>query len=132
MAGAAVNVEGLRELRRDLTRLNGDAVPKAMILAGVKVSDSVANMIRVALPVRSGKLRGSVRTAKIRSGAAVRVGMKSIPYAGPVEFGGYPHGRRFIRQGRYIFPTARAAAPKVLPVYMREIQAAIDRNGWHT
>lgn len=132
MAKPLVQVLGLSALRRDMARLDKEGMPKAMIEAGMRVSEPVANAVRAALPHKSGALRGSVRLAKIRTGAAIRVGTAAVPYTGPTEFGGYPGQRAFIRDGRYIFPTARRMAGQLIPVYEQEIQRIINSNGWET
>ena len=58
-----------------------------------------------------GQLGGDIRVSATRTGAAVRMGRASIPYAGWVEFGGRrksPHNstRPFVKTGRYLFPAA--------------------------
>ena len=132
MAAPHVAVLGLKELRRDLTRLDRENVPKAMVEAGQRAAEPVANRIRYSLPKRSGALAGTVRAAKVRTGATIRVGLGRAPYAGPIEFGGYPRGRAYLAAGRYIFPTARSLSSTAWKIYEAEIQRAIDRNGWET
>jgi len=36
-----------------------------------------------------------------------------VPYAGAVEFGGYPHAREYIAKGRYVFPTVEAERSEI-------------------
>ena len=125
-----VEVLGLKELRRDLICLDQDYFPPKFVEAGQKVADPVASRIRSALPQISGDLAGSVRVAKVRTGATIRVGSASVPYAGPTEFGGYPGARPFVRGGRYIFPTAQGQAAKAAEEYGRAVQEAIDSYPW--
>lgn len=130
---ALVQIEGLAELRRDLARIDKDTMAKAMVEAGLKVSEPAARAIAAALPHRSGRLSGSVRPSKIRTGAAVRTGTRAVPYAGPVEFGGYPGRRPFLPAGRYIFPTASGYAAKAVDAYAEAITRAINSFPWeHT
>jgi len=83
---AAVQVEGLRALRRDLRRLGDDAVDELK-----DVHDRTAKMVFEAalprVPVRTGRLKQSVRYSGTRTGGTVRAGYKRVPYAGPVHFG---------------------------------------------
>jgi hypothetical protein len=130
VAKPVVQVLGLSALRRDMGRLDKDGMVKAMIEAGQRAAEPVANTVRAVMPSKSGAMRGSVRVAKIRSGAAIRAGSARVPYIGPVDFGGYPGQRSFIRDGRYLYPTARRMAGQVIPLYEAEIQRAIDSNGW--
>jgi hypothetical protein len=153
---AAVEIKGLRELRRDLIRLDSDYFPKAFIEAGLKVAEPLVGAVRSALPHDTGNMAGTVRTAKIRTGAAIRVGTAAYPYIGPLEFGGYPRpggarwvsggfrrggttynptvggGRPFIAGGRHVFPTAQGQAPKAVDEYSKAVQEAIDRYPWST
>jgi hypothetical protein len=130
MAQAQVQVLGLRELRRDMMRLDRENVPKAMVEAGYRAVQPIANAVRAGIKRRSGNLAGTTRVAKIRTGGNVRVGTKAYPYVGPYEFGGYPGTRRFIRDGTVIFPTAHRMAPAATELYSQLIQEAINRNGW--
>jgi hypothetical protein len=130
VAAPQVAVIGLKELRRDLLRVDKDYFPKAFQEAGVRVATPVADTIRSALPNVSGDLSGSVRVTKIRTGATIRVGTKSIPYAGPVEFGGYPESVPYVSTGRYIFPAATGLAAKAGEEYGKEVQKAIDHYPW--
>jgi hypothetical protein len=130
VAKPQVQVLGLRELRRDLMRLDRENVPKAMVEAGYKAVEPIANAIAAAITRRSGSLAGSTRIAKIRTGGNVRVGNARIPYVGPYEFGGYPGARPFVRDGRTIFPIAHRMAPAATELYSQLIQDAINRNGW--
>lgn len=65
-----------------------------------------------------------------RTGAAVRMGRKAVPYAGPVEFGGWPEGREYIPGGRYLFPAAHALANSAASLYAAGVQRAIDGFNW--
>lgn len=125
-----VEFEGLAELRRDLAKIDKETMAKAMIEAGLAISEPAARAISAALPHRTGRLSGSVRASRIRTGAAVRTGTRAIPYAGPVEFGGYPGRRPYLPQGRYIFPTARGYAERAADKYVDEINKAINSFQW--
>jgi len=77
---------GYRELRRDLKKLGDEAV------AGLKdvnkrAADIVADTARPAIPVRTGTLKGTLRTTGTARGGVVRMGRKTVPYAGPIHFG---------------------------------------------
>jgi hypothetical protein len=132
-----VAVVGLRALNRDLGRIVADRGPlnKAMAAAGRAAAEPVAAMARSALPHASGRLAGDVRVTASRSGAAVRMGRKTLPYAGWVEFGGTrrkPHdsARLFVRAGRYLFPAAAQLAPVAARLYSDATTAAFANYRW--
>jgi hypothetical protein len=127
-----VEVLGLKELRRDLVRLDKESAPKAFVEAGQSVANPLASQIRGALPKDTGDLTSTVRVAKVRTGASLRVGTARTPYVGPTEFGAYPGAREFVPGGRYIYPAARAMAQQGAEAYAKAMQKAIDDNGWWT
>lgn len=155
MAKPMVEIAGLKELRRDLLALDKEYFAKAMVEAGMSVAEPIASAIRGALPHKSGRLAGSVRVGKVRTGATIRTGTKAIPYGGPVEFGGYPRpavlsaranrrgnvpaslltgrygGRPYQRGGRYIFPTAKAMTSAAEAKYSTAVEGAINRYPWY-
>jgi hypothetical protein len=130
-------VVGLRALNRDLNRLVDDRGPlnKSLSAAGRGAVEPVAAAVRSALPHVSGTLAGDVRVNATRSGATVRMGRKSINYAGFVEFGGNRHrphdsARDYISTGRYMFPAARTLAGPTLAAYTTALQQALDAYPW--
>jgi hypothetical protein len=132
-AAAAVQVVGLRALYRDLAKLSdpraGD-LTDAMAAAGRRAAQPVADAVRSAYPSVTGRLAASVRVTGSRSGAAVRVGRKSVPYAGPVDFGGYPGDRPYIASGRYLYPAMAAHQFDVVTGYEQAVGHAVDRFRW--
>jgi hypothetical protein len=133
----SVDIIGLRALARDVKRMpDSAALLTAFREAGRMAADPVATAIRSALPrsdtEHAGRLAGDVRTNATRTGAAIRVGRKTVPYAGPVEFGAWPRGRPFVATGRYIYPTAQGAnlSMQALRTYSDAMQAVLDRYDW--
>lgn len=100
MAGA-IRVDGLRELQAELRAVDR-ALPKQLREANKQAATVVADRAKVLVPVRSGRLRGSIgvragqRDAQVKAGSAARV-----PYAGPISFGwpGRPNRARGWRGG---------------------------------
>jgi hypothetical protein len=130
---AAVQIVGLRAMMRDLATMSdpiGGALLKAMREAGKEAVQPVADAVRNALPSKTGTLRGTVRVSSTRTGATLRVGRKTIPYAGPVDFGGYPGQREFLREGRYLYPTMQAHQAQVVREYEAAIGRAVDHFPW--
>ena len=137
MAAPTVGIVGLNALRRDLVKLTADAGPlnKAFAQAGMSAAEPVASATRSALPQVSGELATTVRVSRARSGAGVRMGNASHPYAGWVEFGGIrkaPHetSRPYLAQGRYLFPAARRLASTALEIYDRALLSALQSFDW--
>ena len=128
-----VDVIGLRAIMRDLARASdpraGELVA-AMQGAGRKAAEPVAEAARGDVPWDTGTLSGDIRVTASRTGAAVRMGRAKVPYAAPVEFGGWPPGREFIADGRYLFPAARANQSNVVDAYSSALSHAFDDLSW--
>jgi hypothetical protein len=131
-AAPEVAVVGMGALRRDLARLGADTGPlnRQLAAAGRRAIEPVAEAARSAVPKNTGTLAGDIRVSGTKSGATVRMGRAKIPYAGPVEFGGWPPGRPFVKDGRYLFPAARALAGAAATEYAPAVQAALDAFDW--
>ncbi len=118
--GPHIRVTGDRELRRALNRIDKGLGRRLKDELRDKVAEPIASRIRAKVPVQSGRWRDRIRAGATTRGAHVDWGrtytqgstrLTSIPYAAPVEFGGYPPGRPFIKDGRYVWPTAREHDP---------------------
>lgn len=119
-----VVVEGLPALRRALKRVEGGLQRE---IGGVFREAARQVVGRIDLPQLTGRLAGSVRPYGTQREAGVRVGGARVPYAGPVEFGGYPGSRPFVREGRYIFPAFDAAKGDVVESAERGLRDLIRR-----
>jgi hypothetical protein len=122
----------MRALRRDLNKMADDVsgpLYQAIKQAGKEAAEPVAQRARAIIPKREdARLAGDIRVSGTKTGAAVRMGRVTIPYAGWIEFGGtrkspHPSTRTFIPSGRYLFPAARGLADVSAGLY----SAALDR-----
>ena len=138
-----VALVGMAALRRDLRRMSDDQsspLYAAIKAAGKQAAEPVAGRTRSSLPVddrdsswnHPGRLSGTVRTSGTRTGAAVRMGLARVPYAGWIEFGGRrPDGssREFVRDGRYLFPAARGLANVAAVTYATALDEVFGSAG---
>ena len=86
VTNARYQVEGLFEVRKALKDLSEDAT-KEMKVTHRAAANIVANQAKFEVPVRSGRLRRSIRGASSVSGGQVKAGGARAPYAGPIHFG---------------------------------------------
>ena len=88
-----IKVQGLRQAIRALQDIG---VPAAEIkAAGTQSGELVANEARSQVPVKTGRLRDSIRVSKALSKISVSAGNNTrIPYANPIHWGWY---RRHIK-----------------------------------
>jgi hypothetical protein len=133
-----VDVVGLRALARDIKRAGDVASPLNDVLkdAGRQAAAPVAAAAQGALPTvdtadhAAGAMAGTVRVGAQRTGAVVRMGRKSLPYAGPLEFGWPSHGRPYLANGRYLFPAARSLATDSAERYSDALQRGFNEYPW--
>lgn len=138
MPDPQVAVVGLAALNRDIRRAGDIASPLNEVLAGAgrTAAEPVARATAVSLPRvdtlehEAGTMADSIRVTATRTGAAVRMGTGRNPYAGPLEFGGWPPGREFVASGRYLFPAAGRLANEAATLYAEAVQRGLDAFPW--
>jgi len=138
MAGPAptVAVIGMAAIRRDLNKMADDVsspVYAAIKGAGKQAAEPVAARARGAVPHVSDTLSGDIRVSGTKTGAAIRMGRVSVPYAGWIEFGGtrkepHPSSRQYIASGRYLFPAAAGLASQSAELYSSALERILNTN----
>jgi hypothetical protein len=87
MAKFTIQVTGVTNFRAAL-RAFDDEQKKELKAVHLKAAMLVYNSAAIRVPVRTGKLKSTLRPAATATYAAVRIGGKrSAPYAGPIHFG---------------------------------------------
>lgn len=138
-----VGVIGIKALSKDINQLTDDVrspLFKAIQAAGRVAAEPVAAATRSDLPRSDrhtpddGMLAGTVRTSGTRTGAAVRMGSRQVPWAGWVEFGGTRHqpfrsSRDYVKDGRYMFPAARGLAERSASLYSDALERVFASSG---
>ncbi|WP_165217242.1 HK97 gp10 family phage protein [Schaalia sp. ZJ1691] len=120
--GAVVQIEGARELRRQLKAAGDDL--KDLSAAHRKAADIAARAARTAAPVKTGRLAGSIRASGTKTAGIIRAGRKAIPYANPIEFGWAARG---IKAHPFLTVSAKRTEPVWVPIYMQELEKTLDK-----
>ena len=81
----SVKTQGMRELRKNLSMLDDDFEDLKEL--HLDLAEMVAERAASLAPVRTGRLRQTIRASGTKTGGRVRAGFKRVPYAGPVHFG---------------------------------------------
>lgn len=124
MADVAVRVDGLKELRRSLNRVDKE-LTKELRGEFVKIGQRVASDAQRRVPVRSGRARDSIRAGVSGNNAYVAGGKKKVPYYGWLDFGSRtPRQGNTRRQGPW-----KGSGPG--PKKGRFIYPAIEANRGH-
>lgn len=135
MAAKTISTEvvGIKALTEDLLKLANDHSSQLLPYlqqAAQRALTPTADTLRSTLPHRSGRLAGSVRVAKTRTGARISEGSDDVIYAGPVDFGGYPPPRPYLANGRYLFPVVQSTTAQAERIYNQAVSQALGRIHW--
>lgn len=84
---AVVQIQGARELRRQLNRLDRELTSAGMKRVHMAVADLVVKEAVKVAPRRTGRLAGDIRAQATTRSAIGAVGRTSVPYAGPIHWG---------------------------------------------
>lgn len=120
-----IRIEGLRDLSRQLRQIGPEAA-KALRLAANEAADIVVQAARQDVPRRSGKAAGSIRTASTQTKVRVKSGGRRAPYMPWLDYGGKvgkddTASRRFIADGRYVYPAYRANKERFVDILEKSI-----------
>jgi HK97 gp10 family phage protein len=115
-----IKVEGAARLASTLRRAGLD-------MADLKESNNRAGQVvgdegRARSPHRTGRLAGSIRSARQASGVVVRAGGSGIRYARFAEFGSSK-----IRAHHYLYGAADAKSEEVLEIYWDGVEKALAK-----
>jgi hypothetical protein len=81
-----IEVTGARELSRALKAAD-PALLKELKAENKRLAGMVADTAQSHVPVRSGRLRASIRAGSTQKSGTVKAGGARVPYAGPIHFG---------------------------------------------
>ena len=124
MARAAVHVEGLDELRKELRRVKDRELDDEMRQIHEDLAKDVLRLAAPNVPVRTGALLQSMRAAGTVRDAIVRVGSASVPYAAAIHWG---HPARGIPPRPFLQNAAQRLEANIVDKYDREVAGMLDK-----
>jgi hypothetical protein len=126
MADSGVKVAGLNDAIKAL-RIVG--VPDAEIKrAGQESGEAVANEARSLVPVRTGKLRSTIRVGKALKKITVSAGnnrQSGVPYANPIHWGWF---KRNIAPQPFFSKAIGITRDEVYNNYLRQLDRLLDKQ----
>lgn len=136
---ASLEVEGLTELRQGLRRAGDKDLQKALTKANKTAAQIVVDAALPNVPVRSGRLRSSVKALASQTAGRARAGSPArVPYAAAIHWGegrgninassGSTFGRpeRNIVGRPFLWQAADATVGEVTEAYAAEIEQLLD------
>jgi hypothetical protein len=118
---AGIKVAGYKQAIKALQAIG---VPVAEIkAAGSEAGELVAGQARLLAPVRSGRLRNSIRVSKALNRVSVSAGNnKSVPYANPIHWGWF---KRNIKPQPFFVKALGITRDEVYQNYYRSLDKLI-------
>lgn len=132
MAAVGVRVEGLKELRQAIQGVADQDLKDAVKTANRAVADRVVAAALPKVPVRSGRLKRSVRAMASQATGRAVAGGAQAPYSGAIHWGrkrgnvGSPPGNRMGTNQIKGRPFLHDAAETVQRTATVEYQQALD------
>jgi hypothetical protein len=120
---SSIRVENLNQAIRALQKIG---TPTSEISEAAKqAGEIVASTARTLVPVRSGRLRATIKSKKQARRAIVSAGNNGkVPYAGPIHFGWFYDKRNFVQKN--IMPNPFFA--KALGIKREEVYTTYFEN----
>lgn len=119
--GGQLEIEGLRDVQKAMKNFSDDSrndMKETHRKAGQLVVDGAARLV----PVRSGALLASLRSAPTQRQGKVRLGSAAVPYAGPIHFG-WP--ARHIQPNPFIYEVLDGRRQEVYALYAERISELV-------
>lgn len=124
MVQAVIHVEGLDRLRRELRRVKDRELDQEMKAIHAGLAREIVQRAEPNVPVRTGALKASLRSAGTVRDAIGRVGKASVPYAGPIHYG---WRARNIPRRPFLTNAAEALERDITDRYDQEVARMLDK-----
>lgn len=121
---AGFKVTGVAQMVRDLQAIGADV--EDLKDAFQKISERGTDVARGIVPVKSGRLKGSLRGNRAKGKAVVTAGGGSAPYAGAINYG-WP--ARNIEPHLFMQQTDEQMRPEALTLLEQGIDDVIQKRG---
>lgn len=131
-----IEVQGVTVVSKQLRQM-GDGTKKELKSVYIKSAAVVFRNAMPRVPVRTGRLKSTMRvTASVRSGAVRAGGKRSAPYAGPIHFG-WPNRPQLqrdwyggpIRPNPFLYSALDARRDQVEVMFSRGVMKVAKKAG---
>lgn len=127
---AVIQVQGLAELRRSIIQAKDKELRKRLTAANKTAAQLVVTEALPHIPVRSGRLKSTIKAVGSQASGKARVGSAKVPYAPAIHWGTGPReGRRGphnIERRPFIYDAAQRIRSQIADAYQREVEDMMD------
>ena len=120
----SIKTQGMKELRRKISVLDGNFDDLKEL--HTDLAKIVADRASQLAPVKSGKLRDTIRASGTKTAGRVRSGFKRVPYAGVIHFG-FP--ARGIKPQPFLYDALDQRRDEVLDRYFQGVKKIQKKAG---
>jgi hypothetical protein len=120
---AGIKVAGLKQAVKGLQEVGVPA--QAIKEANQRAGDLVLGAARPLVPVRTGRLVGTLRAAKALNKVSVSAGRASVPYANPIHWGWF---KRHIQPQPFFVTALGYTRDEIRANYFAQMQKLIDQQ----
>ena len=114
-----------KELRKELRKIDEPSMTAELKDTNKRAADIVIAAALPNVPVRTGRLKASVRSGGGLSGATVRAGTVKVPYAAAIHWG---RKKRGVIVGRpFIYNAVQATREQVIDQYKKDINSLLRK-----
>lgn len=138
MASVGLRVEGAEELRRAFRRAKEKGLQNELKAANKSAAEVVVRRALPNVPVRTGRLRSSVKALGSQRDGRVKAGTARVDYAAAIHWGrkqgnvGSPPGNRMgvnpVNGRPFLYNAAQDALNEVTAEYQSRVQALLERT----
>lgn len=123
---------GLNKVVRDLSKLPGN-IDRELVNIGLEAAKPLIAHAKSIAPVRSGKLRASIRSAPTKRGVVVRAGNPGkLSYGNPIHWGWFydqKHGiKKNIMPNPFLYKALGYTRQEIFDNYDRNIKNIIKKH----
>lgn len=126
-----VRVENLKATQRELRKLGNEDARQAIRKAGKTAAEKVVDAALPNVPVRTGRLKASVRSVASVTSAAGKAGGARVPYAPAVHWGTGPRagqrGPHNIPRRAFLWDAQQRMLGEITEAYEDEIEDIVNQ-----
>ncbi len=124
MAQPSIHIDGLKELNRQLRQVKSKELDNELKDIHKELAEEIIRRALPNVPVRTGRLKQSVRSSGTKQSAIGRAGRKSVPYAPAIHWG-WP--KRGIPRRPFLTDAADAVEKGVVDDYEDAVRQMLNR-----
>lgn len=129
--GGSIRVEGLRETIKQLEALGADK--SEIVDANFRAAETLRQQAQAQVPVRTGRLKSTLRSSKAKGYAQVSMGNARVVYANPIHWGWFYDKEWFIQKNikpnLFLYRALGATKDQIMQRYNQDMQQLINKYG---